>query len=44
MDLIAKCIASDLTTVEVLGSTLDGRDMELVTAGTGPLKIWLNAR
>ena len=43
-DLIAKCIASDLTTVEVLGSTLDGRDMELVTAGTGPLKIWLNAR
>jgi murein tripeptide amidase MpaA len=43
-DLIAKCVASHLATVEVLGSTLDGRDMELVTVGTGPLKIWLAAR
>lgn len=43
-DLIARCCASPLATVEVIGSSLDGRDLELVSAGTGPLNLWVAAR
>ena len=33
-----------LAKLEVLGSTLDGRDLELLTIGTGERKLWFIAR
>ena len=33
LDLIARCAGSELASVEVLGSTLDGRDIDLITCG-----------
>ena len=43
-NLIAEAGEADGVTVESLGKTLDGQDMDLVTMGTGPLKLWLIAR
>ena len=43
-DLIARCAMNPLASVQVLGSTLDGRDIEMVTAGDGPLAVWVNCR
>lgn len=43
-DLVSKCMISPLTNVETLGHTLDGRDMDLITCGNGPLRVWLAAR
>ena len=45
--LIAKVQASPLTKLSVLGQTLDGRDMDLVTVGTvgaGKKALWFTAR
>ena len=28
----------------VIGRTLDGRDLDLLKVGTGPLKVWVIAR
>lgn len=42
--LIQKCDASPMAQVRVLGSTLDGRDIEMVTVGTGKLCVWINCR
>ncbi|MCI5048603.1 MAG: M14-type cytosolic carboxypeptidase [Aquisalinus sp.] len=46
-DLIASAADSDLTHVSVLGTTLDGQDIDLLTVGTpgeGKLSFWLTAR
>lgn len=43
-DLISKCQLSNLATVVSLGHTLDGRDLDLVKFGKGPLKIWICCR
>ena len=44
MVLLDKCRATRDVTVTVIGKTLQGRDMELVKIGTGPLKCWINHR
>jgi len=43
LDLIAKCEASLVPTclVSSLGKTLDGREMECVTVGSGPRIAWV---
>ncbi len=45
-DLIAACSIDHKTSVEVLGKTLDGRDIDLIRIGSRdkPLKIWAIAR
>jgi len=42
--LIARCQESPLARVKSLGHSLDGRDIDLVTVGTGKLKAWFTAR
>jgi len=42
--LIARCSQSPVAKVQVLGQTLDGRDVDLVKTGTGSLKAWFIAR
>ena len=42
--LIARCQQSPLARVKSLGHSLDGRDLDLVTVGTGKLKAWFTAR
>jgi murein tripeptide amidase MpaA len=42
--LIGRCAVSERVTAEVLGQTLDGRDMDLLTMGSGPRRIWVIAR
>ena len=39
--LVARCAASPLARVKSLGHTLDGRDIDLITAGTGKMKALL---
>ncbi len=45
-DLIARCAVSSKAAVEVIGKTLDGRDIDLIRIGSveKPLKIWAIAR
>ncbi|MFN3200273.1 MAG: M14-type cytosolic carboxypeptidase [Bradymonadia bacterium] len=46
-DLVARCGESPLATLHCLGSTLDGRDLDLVQVGEpaeGKLNLWLIAR
>jgi murein tripeptide amidase MpaA len=40
-DLIAMCATSPLAKVEEIGKSLDGRAIDLVVAGAGPLKCWV---
>jgi murein tripeptide amidase MpaA len=40
-DLIAMCASSRVARVEELGQSLDGRALDLVVAGSGPLKCWV---
>ena len=35
---------SPLARLTVVGSTLDGRPLDLLTIGTGPLQVWVLAR
>lgn len=42
--LIARCAHSPLAGVRVIGRTVEGRDLDLVTVGTGTLKAWVTAR
>lgn len=42
--LIAQYAAHDAVTHIVLGQTLDGQDMDLLSFGSGPKKIWVDAR
>ena len=44
LDLIARCMMAPNTHVRSLGKTLDGRDIDLITMGTGPRKIWVQGR
>ena len=41
LSLIAKCTTSPHANVESLGQTLEGREMECITVGTGPLVCWV---
>jgi len=43
-DLLARCQASPLARVDRLGSTVDGRDLDRVTIGSGQRQIWAIAR
>ena len=43
-DLIAEAAQAPGVSVEVLGKTLDGQDLDLLTLGDGPKKVWLIAR
>lgn len=43
-DFIARIAQRDGVKLESLGKTLDGRDIDLLTLGDGPLKIWFYAR
>ena len=42
--LVARIAAADGVAHRVLGHTLDGRPLDLLTMGTGPLQVWLYAR
>lgn len=42
-DLIAECVAAGARH-EVIGHTLDGEDLDLLTAGDGELPVWVIAR
>lgn len=43
-ELIARCARALGARVRSLGQTLDGRDLDLVTTGTGSLRIWVIGR
>ncbi len=43
-DLLARCQASPLAKVDRLGTTVDGRDLDRVTVGTGERVLWVIAR
>jgi murein tripeptide amidase MpaA len=42
--LLAHCGASSLATVDMLGRSVDGRAIERVRVGTGPVPLWVIAR
>lgn len=44
LDLIAETASMTGVRLESLGKTLDGRDMDLLTMGEGPLNLWFIAR
>ena len=41
LDLIAKCQSADGAIVKSIGKTLDGRELECITCGNGPMKAWI---
>lgn len=45
LDLVARCAAATLSApglqVASIGQTLDGRELDLITVGTGPLSAWV---
>lgn len=43
-DLIARCARAPDAKVRSIGKTLDGRDIDLVTTGSGKLNVWITAR
>ncbi len=43
-DLVARCASDPRVSLEVLGATLDGQDLDLLRLGDGPLQIWAIAR
>lgn len=42
--LIAKAASASGAQVKSIGKTLDGRDIDLITVGTGKLRAWIQAR
>lgn len=44
LDLVATAALDERVSTEVLGHTIDGQDIDLLTVGTGEKKIWLAAR
>jgi hypothetical protein len=44
LDLLAECSTSALASTTELGQTLDGRSVDMVTIGDGPLNVWAIAR
>ena len=43
-DLIAYCQQSDHVQVDVVGTSVDGYDIDLIEVGTGPRQLWVIAR
>lgn len=43
-DLVARCQQDPRVELEVLGATLDGRDLDCLHVGEGPLSTWVIAR
>ena len=43
-DLLGRCASSPLARVDRLGATVDGRDLDRVTVGSGPRQLWVIAR
>jgi len=43
-DLLGEVQASGLASLERLGATVDGRDLDMLRIGTGPRQIWVLAR
>ncbi|MCA9610237.1 MAG: hypothetical protein KC619_31795, partial [Myxococcales bacterium] len=43
-DLVARAARDPRVTLEVLGATLDGQDLDYLTVGEGPLSLWCIAR
>lgn len=43
-DLVARAARDPRVTLEVLGATLDGQDLDCLSVGTGPLVVWVLAR
>lgn len=43
-DLVARMATREGVTLSVPGQTLDGRDIDVLTLGDGPLQVWLYAR
>mmetsp|Transcript_23992 Transcript_23992/g.45854 ORF Transcript_23992/g.45854 Transcript_23992/m.45854 type:complete len:376 (-) Transcript_23992:1111-2238(-) len=41
LSLVAKCAEAKGATVESLGPTIDGREIDFVTVGTGPRTCWI---
>jgi murein tripeptide amidase MpaA len=41
LDLIARCSAAPGASVRSLGQSLDGRELECVEVGSGPLHCWV---
>mmetsp|Transcript_36006 Transcript_36006/g.39804 ORF Transcript_36006/g.39804 Transcript_36006/m.39804 type:complete len:507 (+) Transcript_36006:28-1548(+) len=41
LNLVAKCVKSSLATVESLGQSLDGREMDIITIGSGDSTAWI---
>lgn len=41
LDLVARCAAAPGARVSSLGLTLDGRELECITVGQGPLHCWV---
>lgn len=44
LELLAECQLSDLTQVDRLGATVDGRDLHRIKMGDGPLRFWVIGR
>jgi len=44
LNLLTRCSMSPRAQVRTIGSTLDGRSLDLVEFGTGPLHVWATAR
>jgi murein tripeptide amidase MpaA len=44
LELIDNCSATRDVNVSVIGQSLEGRDIELITVGKGPLKVWIQHR
>src|SRR3546814_4620903 len=42
-DFVARIAQRDGVSLESLGNTLDGRDIDLLSIGDGPLQVWLYA-
>eukprot|EP01062_Namystynia_karyoxenos_P006538 TRINITY_DN12297_c0_g1_i2.p2 TRINITY_DN12297_c0_g1~~TRINITY_DN12297_c0_g1_i2.p2 ORF type:complete len:415 (+),score=123.53 TRINITY_DN12297_c0_g1_i2:92-1336(+) len=42
--IVARCSCSPYSRVSVIGTTCDGRPIDMVTIGSGPLNIWVTAR
>ncbi|PLK49894.1 M14-type cytosolic carboxypeptidase [Uliginosibacterium sp. TH139] len=44
LDFLGRCSASPLVQLECIGTSLHGRDLDLLHIGTGPRSVWLQAR
>lgn len=42
--LVGRCAATPLARIDCLGASVEGRDIDCVMVGTGPLPVWVIAR